>query len=138
MRPHPGFERRAIEYLERAPRNNAEVLVHLAYLYEWSGDPAKAAPLYNRALQFDPSQVAAAANLGNYYVTAGRSREAIRLWRNALERSPGLETVRLSLALALYRSGDATGGVESLRKLLELNPAHADARRLLDEAKARR
>ena len=29
-----GFEKQAIEYLERAPQKDAEVLAHLAYLYE--------------------------------------------------------------------------------------------------------
>jgi hypothetical protein len=28
----PGFEKRAIEYLERAPQDDAEVLAHLIYM----------------------------------------------------------------------------------------------------------
>ncbi len=134
----PGFEKRAMEYLERAPQDDAEVLAHLAYLYESSGQPSRAAPLYQKALKLDPSQVAAAVNLGNLYIRADRAREAIRLWRYALERSPGLETARLSLAVALYRTGDAAAGEESLRKLLELNPGNMAARKLLTEAQSRR
>jgi predicted CXXCH cytochrome family protein len=134
----PGFEKRAMEYLERAPLDDAEALARLAYLYESSGNPSKAAPLYQKALKLDASQVAAAVNLGNLYIRGGQAREAIRLWRYALERSPGLETVRLSLAVALYRSGDAAGGEESLRKLLELDPGNATARKLLNEARSRR
>jgi hypothetical protein len=133
----PGFEKQAREYLERAPQDDAEVLVHLAYLYESGGNPSKAAGLYAKALKLDPSQVAAAVNLGNQYIKGGHAQEAIRLWRYALEKSPGLETVRLSLAVALYRSGDSAGGEESLRKLLELNPGNATARKLLNEARSR-
>jgi tetratricopeptide (TPR) repeat protein len=134
----PGFEKRATEYLERAPQDDAEVLAHLAYLYESSGKASNAASLYQKALKLDPSQVAAAVNLGNLYIKGGLAREAIGLWRYALERSPGLETVRLSLAVALYRNGDSAGGEASLRKLLELNPANTAARQLLNEAQSRR
>jgi predicted CXXCH cytochrome family protein len=134
----PGFEKRAREYLERAPRDDAEVLAHLAYLYESSGNQSKAAPLYQKALKLDPSQVAAAVNLGNLYIKGGQAREAIRLWQYALQKSPGLETVRLSLAVALYRSGDSAAAEASLTKLLELNPANAVARKLLSEARLRR
>jgi hypothetical protein len=133
----PGFEKRAIEYLQRAPQDDAEVLAHLAYLYESSGNQSKAAPLYKKALKLDPSQVAAAVNLGNAYIKGGQAREAIRLWRYALERSPGLESVRLSLAVALSRSGDSAGAEGSLLKLLELNPGNTLARRLLNEVRSR-
>ena len=68
----PGFEKLALEYLERAPQDDAEVLVHLAYLYESSGNQPKAAPLYEKALKLDPSQVAAAVNLGNVYIKGGQ------------------------------------------------------------------
>jgi tetratricopeptide (TPR) repeat protein len=134
----PGFEKQALEYLERAPQDDADVLVHLAYLYESSGNQSKAAPLYQKALKIDPSQVAGAVNLGNAYIKSGQAREAIRLWRYALERSPGLETVRLSLAVALFRSGDSAGAEDCLVKLLSLNPGNAPARELLNEARSRR
>ena len=132
----PGFEKQAREYLERAPQNDGEVLAHLGYLYESGGNAGKAATLYQKALKLDPSQVAAAVNLGNHYARRGEEREAIALWRSALERSPGLESVRLSLAVALYRNGDPKGGADNLRKLLQLNPANAAARKLVDEARA--
>jgi Tetratricopeptide repeat/Cytochrome c554 and c-prime len=133
----PGFEKRALEYLERAPQDDAEVLVHLAYLYESSGNQSKAAPLYEKALKIDPSQVAAAVNLGNAYIKSGQARDAVRLWRYALERSPGLETVRLSLAIALFRSGDSAGAEDGLLKLLALNPGNAVARKLLNDVRSR-
>jgi hypothetical protein len=134
----PGFEKQAQAYLERAPQDDAEVLAHLAYLYESSGNQSKAAPLYQKALKLDPSQIAAAVNLGNLYIKAGQAPQAIRLWRYALERSPGLETVRLSLAVALYRSGNSSAADDSLTKLLELNPGNTVARKLLNEARSRR
>jgi predicted CXXCH cytochrome family protein len=129
-----GFERQARDHLERAPQDDAEVLTRLAYLYESAGSRSKAAPLYAKALQLDPSQVAAGVNLGNYYIKSGQPEKAIRMWQSALEKSPGLETVRLALAVALFRSGDSAGGAENLRKLLELNPGNLAADKLLKEA----
>ena len=55
-------------------RTTQRYLVHLAYLYESGGNRSKAAPLYEKALKIDPSQVAAAVNLGN----ASTSRAARR------------------------------------------------------------
>jgi predicted CXXCH cytochrome family protein len=132
----PGFEKQARDHLERAPQNDADVLARLAYLYESAGNPSKAAPLYAKALELDPLQVAAAVNLGNQYIKSGQAQQAIRLWQSALEKSPGLETVRFALAVALFRSGDSTGGVENLRKLLDLNPGNLAARQLLNEARS--
>ena len=85
----------------------------------------------------DPSQVAAAVNLGNAYVKSGRVRDAVRLWQGALARSPGLESVRVSLAVALYRGGDRAGAEDALVQVLALNPANAMARKLLDEVRPR-
>ena len=134
----PGFEKQAVERLERAPQDDPEVLAHLAYLYEAGGDRSKAARLYEKALQLDPAQVAAAVNLGNAKIRSNQPVEAIRLWRYALARSPGLETVWLSLAVALFRSGDIAGAEESLGKLLALNPGNTVARQFLKEARSKR
>ena len=133
----PGFERQARDYLERAPQDDGEVLAHLAYLYEKGGSQRKATALYEKAQKLDPSQVAAAVNLGNAYIKSGQARDAIRLWQGALARSPGLETVRLSLAVALYRNGDKAGAEDALVKLLALNPGNAMARKLLDEVRSK-
>jgi len=133
----PGFERQAREYLERAPQDDGEVLAHLAYLYEKDGSQTKAAALYEKALKADPSQVAAAVNLGNAYIKKGQVRDAIRLWQGALARSPGLETVRLSLAVALYRNGDRAGAEDVLKQLLTLNPGNTMGLKLLNEVRLR-
>jgi hypothetical protein len=133
-----GYESRAIEYLERAPRDDAELLTRLAYLYDSGGREEKAIPLYEESLRIDPAQVTAAVNLGIALMKRGQSEAAMRLWRDALQRSPGLETARLSLAAAQYRIGDLEGAEASLMKLLALNPGMTTARKLLNEVRSRR
>src|SRR5690242_4163551 len=44
----------------------------------------------------------ALANLGSAWVKRGRVEEAMRLWRDALARNPGLEPVRINLAGASF------------------------------------
>src|SRR5260370_13138597 len=58
----PGYESRAIDYLERAPRDDAEVLTRLAFLYDSGGREENAIPLYEAALRIDPTQVTATVN----------------------------------------------------------------------------
>jgi tetratricopeptide (TPR) repeat protein len=133
----PGFEERAIQYLEQAPRNDPDVLLHLAFLYDSKGDEPRAIPLYERALQLDPTQVTAAVNLAVARLHRGQPQEAIRLWRHALDRSPGLENARFSMAVVQYRLGQIREAEESLEKLLELNPGAANGRKLLNEIRMR-
>jgi hypothetical protein len=134
----PGYESRAIECLERAPRDDAEVLTRLAFLYDSGGLQEKAIRLYEESLRIDPAQVTAEVNLGIALMKRGQPEAAMQLWRDALQRSPGLETARLSLAAAQYRSGDLKGAEAGLMKLLDLNPGMKIAREVLNEVRSRR
>lgn len=133
----PGFEGRAIKYLERAPQDDAQVLAQLAFLYDSMGREGKAIPLYEKALEIDPVQVVAAVNLGSAFMRRGQAAAAMRLWRDALQRNPGLETARLNLAVAQFRTGDVQSAEASLMKLLELNPGATIPRRLLSQMQSR-
>jgi tetratricopeptide (TPR) repeat protein len=129
----PGFQEQAMQYLEKAPRNDAEVLLQLAYLYDSQGDEPKAVPLYEKALQLDGTQIAAAVNLAIARMHQDRMEDAIRLLRQALQCNPGLENPRLSLAEVQYRTGHVQEAQDSLEKLLQLNPGLAVARKMLNE-----
>jgi tetratricopeptide (TPR) repeat protein len=134
----PGFEKQARAYLDRSGATDPDVLTYRAYLYESSGELPAAMRLYEEALKSDSAQVGAAVNLGNLYAKRNDERKAIPLWRHALELSPGLASVQLSLAVAEYRTGDIPGAERDLEKLLQLNPGATSARRLLEQLRARR
>jgi Tetratricopeptide repeat/Cytochrome c554 and c-prime len=129
----PGFGVQAVQYLEKAPQDDAEVLLQLAYLYDSKGDEPRAVPLYEKALKLDGTLVAAAVNLAAARVHQGRMEDAIRLLNQALQCSPGLENPRLNLAVIQYRAGHIQEAQDSLQKLLELNPGVSLARKLLND-----
>jgi predicted Zn-dependent protease len=69
---------------------------------------------------------------GNVELGRGRARHAAKLYRQALEVDPTNQAAQMNVALthaARDRLGDAFGGVHSV---LRLDPADAEARRILD------
>ena len=136
-----GASERAFDLLkavEAQQRDDVPALVQLAHLYDLRRDQDRAAALYERALRADPSQIAAANNLGAILLKRGRVADAIRLWSDAVARSPGSEAARMNLAMAQFRSGDLRSAEASLVKLLELNPGSTEARELLTRVRTAR
>jgi Cytochrome c554 and c-prime len=109
-------DRRARAYLERATSVDWQVRLRLAAM-----EPGlvRAAALYEAVLKERPGEVSALVNLGSIYGQAGRTADAIRLWRRALEANPALEEAALNLSEVL----PAAEGAEILRQYLGLNPA---------------
>jgi hypothetical protein len=125
---------RALTLLARAAKENpddVEVLLYLAEIYRNDGKNSLARPLYQRAIALDPNQATASVGLGGIMMESGEYREAIRLWTDALSKNAGLELVRLNLSLAFLKIGDRTSAELHLKKALEVNPAFAPARELL-------
>lgn len=84
---------------------------------------------YEERLGRDPSSMVFAP-LADAYRKAGRTREAIRLCREGLERFPQYVTARLVLAKALLDDGDPEGALAEVQTLLEASPHEAQAHRL--------
>ncbi|MBI3106485.1 MAG: tetratricopeptide repeat protein, partial [Candidatus Rokubacteria bacterium] len=85
---------------------------------------------YEERLAKDPASVAFAP-LADAYRKAGRSREAIRLCREGLDRVPHYTTARLVLAKALLDEGDPDGAAAELRALVASGAKDPEAHRLL-------
>jgi len=80
----------------------------------------------------DPGSLAFAA-LADAYRKAGRSRDAVDLCRDGLQRFPEYATARLILAKALLDEGDPEAALAEVRVILGRNPADAQAHRLAGE-----
>ncbi len=129
---------RATSLLENAVKetpNDVEVLLYLAEIYRTGGKNDLARPLYEKAITLDKNQVTASVGLGGIMMERGLFAEAIRLWNDALSKNAGLELVRLNLSVALLQAGDRTGAERNLRSALDLNPAFAPAREMLEKLK---
>jgi tetratricopeptide (TPR) repeat protein len=87
---------------------------------------------YEERLARDPTSLAFAP-LADAYRKAGRTREAIGLCRQGLERFPHYSTGRLMLARALWAEGDGEGAQAELRALLAKSPRDSEAHRLVAE-----
>jgi tetratricopeptide (TPR) repeat protein len=134
-----GQPERALKLLEAAERSapdDVEVLVYLAEIYRNRNLEARAAPLYERALRLDGTQLGALVGLGGVRLQQGRAAEAIALWRDALTRNPGLDLTRTNLAMAEWQTGDREAAMVTLEKGLELSPGFRAAADLLKRLRA--
>lgn len=68
----------AIHHLKIAvtEEKNATALYNLAYIYEESGDPARAKEYYNETLKADPHHFQASTNLAIIQEKEGRNQDA--------------------------------------------------------------
>ncbi|MBZ5582431.1 MAG: tetratricopeptide repeat protein [Acidobacteriia bacterium] len=89
---------RARGYLLRAQPADAAVLLRLAVLEQ---DSRRAAALYEGVLREEPGNPTALVNLGALYAAGGRTQDAARLWRRALETNPAIEGAALNLSQVL-------------------------------------
>jgi hypothetical protein len=129
------FQSRALTLLQEAEHNSpddVEVLLYLAELYRNGNQEDQAVPLYQRAMQLDPTQVTASVGLGGIMMERGQYTEAIRLWQDALSKNGGLELVRINMAMAQWRNGNLQSAESSLVKAIELNPGFATPVELLE------
>ena len=123
---------RAFQFLEKVQsRNDPQVAMQLAFLYDRRGDQAKAMELYRHAASLDPSLLTATVNLGGKLALQGRYQEASKLWEDALARNAGLEAARINSAIAHRRLGNEADARKQLLKVLEFSPGSQAARKLL-------
>ena len=96
------------------------------------GRPDEAIVLFRQGLQQSPDAPALLRGLGLAAVHAGRAEEALGPLE-AAARSDADAEVRLLLAHLYDRRDDAPRALEHLRGVLDADPAHEAARRLLDK-----
>ncbi len=89
---------RAKEHLLRAKPADAEVRLRLAPL---ETNPSRAAALYESVLELNPTQPVALVNLGTLYAQRGRTEEAAKLWKRALDSNPAIEEAVINLTRVL-------------------------------------
>jgi hypothetical protein len=124
----------AYPLLEEAAKANAKdipLLLQLAQYHERGNAEEKAEKLYAQILLADPANTTAAVNLGTYKIRQGNAKEAMALWLQALARNPALISARLNLAVAQYQSGNPAAAKANLKTVLDYEPAHPAALRML-------
>ena len=87
-----------------------------------SGRVPEAVAELEAASGLDPDNAKITSDLGFVYLYAGRTDDAVRLQRAALERNPRLAQAHYGLGLALEKSGDGPGGRRELAEYARLEP----------------
>ena len=86
------------------------------------GDYAEAQSAYEQALQIDPEQSRATANLATCYLKNRIVKKAETLLQGFLERHPDDAGARLVLARVYLRQGELGPAADSLREVLRTHP----------------
>jgi len=89
----------------------------------------------SEALRSKMGNIVPQDNLGSMLVRQGRIDEAIKHYREILEKEPRQVDARYQLALLLRRQGNLDEAIREYREVLQLDPNHVAARRGLEAAK---
>ncbi len=105
--------------------------------YLASGDSESAEQAFLHALEIDPFYEQTYLLLADLYDNLGRTAESIPILQQGIERIGGRlgenATVQLNsfLGVALSRTGDVTGAIESMQQMLAVDPTNLTAMRNL-------
>ncbi len=97
------------------------ILTHAEASYR-DGDYVEAQKAYEQAVQIDPEQSRATANLATCYLKNRLVKKSQDLLQAFLAHHPEDAAARLVLARTLVRQGDLAPAAESLRHVLKTNP----------------
>ncbi|MDB4935254.1 MAG: yrrB 5 [Labilithrix sp.] len=121
--------------VERAPRD-AKALYHYAHAVGRARGCGDAAPLYQRAVESDPSYLRAWHNLAGCMINLRRFDVAVIASERALELSQGAARDEYNLGVALVGARRKIDGLAHLERAVELEPDFQPARAALASARA--
>jgi arylsulfatase A-like enzyme/Tfp pilus assembly protein PilF len=114
-------EQALLQALEKKP-DLPTAHYNLGLVYEARRQPERAIAAYEAELARSDKAYRAAFNLAKLLQAAGRSVEAVRRFRQAVDAQAGFGTGQLYLAKALLDTGDLAGAEAWARKGLESSP----------------
>jgi tetratricopeptide (TPR) repeat protein len=119
---------RALEEYVAVQRYNAdrpEGRLNLGNLYAVRNEPERALAEYRKALEIDPTFVAAYANLADLQRALGREAEAEAALRQGLAKQPRAAALHHALGLGLVRQKKSAEALRELGEAARLDPADA-------------
>lgn len=108
-----------------------------AALMEMKTDPASGEALMQEALQIDPTDPGALAQLGLIYYQSGDYAAAVPYFRNAADFSPADADLQFQVGRAMLLSGDAQAAAGRLDLAARLAPANVEYKTDLADALGR-
>jgi predicted CXXCH cytochrome family protein len=105
----------------------------LAFIEQRRGNTARARELYQHALQIDPLQIEAAANLGVIEVKDGHTDRAVHLWEDAFARAPGRSAIGMNLVRIYCSANQLDKARDYASRVLQFNPDLPQAKSILKQ-----
>jgi tetratricopeptide (TPR) repeat protein len=99
------------------------------------GRLAEAIAEFQRAVELDPTYVAAQRNLGYAYDRQGQMEEAVAAYRKAIELEPGDMMTRNTLGVLYDKKGKYTEAIGEFEKALQIDPANSTVKKNLENAR---
>ena len=95
---------------------------YLAQLHRTTGDQPRAVERFERAVELDPTYVAALVRLGELYLDEGRAEEAEPLFQQALAVDPASAPALSGIGRAALAQGETARAIEHLERALAVGP----------------
>jgi len=118
--------------VELQPKN-IEAILGLARLDQISGDMEQAEQGFRRALKLDPNSAVAQYNLGQFYSSQKRWKEASEYLTKAMLAEPDQSEYRYALAVALVHTGDVDSALPHFIRTIGDAEAHYNVGLILQE-----
>lgn len=118
----------AIERVDRATQaHDAHAAAHLAkgFFHHRQGDYQRAIHEYRRAIEVDPELVPAHVNLGDAYLTLGRTEDALAALRHAVALAPDEPLAYSNLGRLHTRRGEHEEAIRMHERALDIDPLSA-------------
>ncbi len=126
-------ERAEVEVSVQALSDEASRLVATARDLKKKGAPRNALELFRQALELDPLNHSAAAELGFLLAELERFPEALEMLKRARETGPDDASVLYALGQSSLRLERTASAIVYLERAFELSPGHFGVRRALTE-----
>ncbi len=110
---------------------DVDVAVRLGYLWQVSGDTARARAAYAEALNANPYEPTALANLAVLDASGGQVQNSVRLLQRLVEADPSQTAAGLNLAFIECKLGEGDEARALLKRLSMFNPDDPQLREFL-------
>jgi tetratricopeptide (TPR) repeat protein len=119
---YPAAAEASLRNAQALARSDARWPYYLGQFYVAQGQRAKAAELFERALQLRANDLPTLIRLGEAYLDDGRPQDAERMFTQAIALQPQASAALAGLGRALLARGDAARAAEHLQRALALEP----------------
>ena len=116
-------ERVMLDGIDRFP-DSADLLCNLGSLYSVENLPAKAVPIYEKALVLQPDSAEIVGNLGAAYDALGDGVKAGQLMLRAIELAPGNADLHSNLGTHLWENGMYRDALQRFNTSVDIDPNH--------------